>query len=235
MWIKCTDSVVEQRGADRPNEQRGPSDDGALPLGGPSAEAPPGAGAPRLDKDGEKREEELNQKRAECGLPPKRWPEGWGRGKSKDLNEMTRRGARVYQRCMSFLSVWLFRKMRILWVTLTTAPGGEPRKMAYRHKLLLSRVASQLKYRNVEYFYVRTGEGNGVLHALWAWRPAKGENRIFYIPREWLHEAWRELHGAPITKVKKFRKDAHEGRRMARYLMTQYVAGQGALQHSGGG
>ena len=73
-----------------------------------------------------------------------------------------------------------------------------------------------------------------MLHALWAWRPAKGENRIFYIPREWLHEAWRELHGAPITKVKKFRKDAREGRRMARYLMTQYVAGQDALQHSGG-
>src|SRR5437899_643371 len=78
-----------------------------------------GAGAPRLDEDGKKSHSRENTNQV-----------------------MTRRRARVYQRCMSFLSVWMHRNMRILWVTLTTAPGGQARMLAHRHMLLLRRVAS---------------------------------------------------------------------------------------------
>lgn len=64
-----------------------------------------------------------------------------------------------------------------------------------------------------EYLKVRTSEGNGVLHIVF-----KGE----YIPFEWLCDQWDDIHNSPITDIKIVKKN----KKMARYLVTQYMSGQ---------
>ena len=132
---------------------------------------------------------------------------------------------------MSFLYVWGVRHQQILWITFTTAPGGDAKKLTYRQKLLLSRIKTAFGFKDVEYFYVVTGEGNGVLHALWSWKSGRGRSGRFHIPVRWLWDAWETLHKSRGVYVKRFQEASRSGRAMARYLMTQYVAGQRAIVH----
>ena len=75
----------------------------------------------------------------------------------------------------------------MLWVTLSTAEGGNADKLTYRHKQLRQRIERQLGYDGLEYYRVRTEEGHGDLHIFWAWRVPDGERpRRFLISQEWL-------------------------------------------------
>ncbi len=135
---------------------------------------------------------------------------------------------------MSFLYVWGMRHQQILWITFTTAPGGDASKLLHRQKLLLGRIKTAFGFNNVEYFYVVTGEGNGVLHALWSWKSGRGRAGRFHVPVRWLWEAWNTLHKSRGVYVKRFQEASRSGRAMACYLMTQYVAGQRAIVRHGG-
>lgn len=65
-----------------------------------------------------------------------------------------------------------------------------------------------------EYLVVRTREGNGVLHVLY-----QGP----YLSQKWLSEQWEQLHGSPVVWI----EACHgSGKGAARYVATQYVAGQ---------
>jgi hypothetical protein len=129
----------------------------------------------------------------------------------------------VFHRFMSYLQFWEARKFQIRLMTLTTATGGDADKLVYHFRLLLRRIGREFGFRGVQYVGVRTGEGNGVLHLAIAWKGRKA----FLVPKDWLHKAWEELHGAWATAIDAYEKVGAE--RAASYAAGQYAAGQAGL------
>jgi hypothetical protein len=98
---------------------------------------------------------------------------------------------------------------------------------SHRHKRLRQRIESQLGYRGLEYYQVRTSEGHGVLHVFWAWRVPPGERfRRFWISQEWLSAQWEQIHGAPIVWIKAYKPGRRSRNRLSRYVISQYVQDQ---------
>jgi hypothetical protein len=115
----------------------------------------------------------------------------------------------------------------VLWVTLSTAEGGQADKLTYHHKQLRQRIERQLGFRGLEYYQVRTEEGHGVLHIFWAWRVPDGERaRRFWISQEWLSAQWQSLHGAPVVWIKAYQPGHRSRNRLSRYVISQYVQDQ---------
>ena len=105
--------------------------------------------------------------------------------------EWTRKQKRGYHRVRSLLWFWECHQFQVLWVTLSTAEGGDAEKLTYHHKQLRQRIERQLGFQGLEYYQVRTEEGHGVLHIFWAWRVPDGERaRRFWISQEWLSAQW---------------------------------------------
>jgi len=115
----------------------------------------------------------------------------------------------------------------VLWVCLTTAPGGDARRLAYNHQRLRQRIESVLGFKGLEFIVVKTREGHGVLHALWGWRPPPGwRGKDFYVPQKWLSEEWRRIHNAYVVWISRVRKGRRSLRRVGAYAVAQYVAEQ---------
>jgi hypothetical protein len=115
----------------------------------------------------------------------------------------------------------------VVWVCLTTAPGGDAGRLAYNHQRLRQRIEAVYGYRGLEHFTVQTSEGNGVLHIFWAWRPPPGwRGRDFYVPQGWLSREWARIHGAPIVWICRVRMGRRSLRRVGAYAVAQYVADQ---------
>ena len=141
--------------------------------------------------------------------------------------EWTRKQKRGYHRVRSLLWFWECHDFQVLWVTLSTSPGGQADQLTYRHKRLRQRIESQLGYRGLEYYQVRTQEGHGVLHVFWAWRVPPGERtRRFWISQEWLSTQWKQIHGAPIVWIKVYKPGRQSRNRLSRYVISQYVQDQ---------
>jgi len=156
----------------------------------------------------------------------------------------TRQQRRAYQRILSGLRKHKGELLR--FITLTTAKGMK-RDIRQAFKVLHERIRrltplkllkqgyitkDELKkyYPNkplnepirFEYFKVETAEGvAGVLHILYF-----GD----YIPQKWLSDVWREITGtAYIVDIRACREPVHSPKRLARYVVSQYVAGQKAF------
>jgi hypothetical protein len=72
-----------------------------------------------------------------------------------------------------------------------------------------------------EYTKVQTAEGpNGVYHV-----PYFGT----YIPQKWLSDNWQQITGAKIVDIRACQDKVRDTKRLARYVVTQYVSGQDAL------
>jgi hypothetical protein len=84
-----------------------------------------------------------------------------------------------------------------------------------------------LGYAGMQHFSIRTDEGNGVLHLLWAW---KGK-RSFYIPQAWLSDAWRSIHGACVVWVARVGGGTGDVARLSRYMVSQYCSGQAGFKY----
>ncbi|HNK76274.1 MAG: hypothetical protein K1X60_00555 [Nitrospira sp.] len=122
---------------------------------------------------------------------------------------------------------WEAHHFQVLWVTLSTAEGGQADKLTYHHKQLRQRIERQLGFRGLEYYQVRTEEGHGVLHIFWAWRVPDGERaRRFWISQEWLSAQWEGLHGAPVVWIKAYQPGHRSRNRLSRYVISQYVQDQ---------
>jgi len=74
-----------------------------------------------------------------------------------------------------------------------------------------------------DYCRTRTSEGNGVLHT-----PYFGD----YLPQAWLSKLWNDIHGAWLVDIRACKGKTYDERRLVHYIITQYVAGQSALEHS---
>jgi hypothetical protein len=141
--------------------------------------------------------------------------------------EWSRKQKRGYQRIRSLLWFWESHDFQVLWVMLSTAPGGDAKKLTYRHKLLRQRIERQLGYAGIEHYQVRTEEGNGVIHVFWAWRPQPGQRaRRFWIHQSWLAEQWEQLHGASVVWIKAYQPGRQSRNRLGRYVISQYVQDQ---------
>lgn len=160
-------------------------------------------------------------------------PDRWEEQQQERVDQADRRQrARIYQRLSTQLYWWRGHGYQVLEMTLTTAPGGDANQLAAHFAELRVRMGKEHGYHGVEFFEVQTREGNGVIHALLAWKPGEAP-RPFYVPQAWLSRTWQEIHGAPIVIVKdhfRFRphvKDAAHA--AASYLASQYLRGQQAI------
>ncbi len=54
--------------------------------------------------------------------------------------EWSRKQKRGYQRVRSLLYFWESHRFQVLWVTLSTGPGGNADKLTYHHKQLRQRI-----------------------------------------------------------------------------------------------
>jgi len=126
---------------------------------------------------------------------------------------------RQYQRLMTLLYRWESMGLSIVRLDLTTAIGGNPKLMTKHYEKLRRRIERKIGKR-VHYWWVQTEEGNGVLHTIMA---AKGS---LYVEQEWLSGEWEAIHGAKIVYIKRYKKGMYSRKRVSKYLVSQYLAGQ---------
>jgi hypothetical protein len=119
---------------------------------------------------------------------------------------------------MTILHRWEHRKMSIVWVMLTTAPGGDRKKLRVDLWELERRVQRKTGIEKIEHAVVDTTEGNGVLHILWA------AETSLYVEQAWLSEEWGKIHGATYVWINRYRRGTKG--RLSRYMVSQYMSGQ---------
>jgi len=123
---------------------------------------------------------------------------------------------RTFQRILSGLKRAAYERKRVRIITLTS-PASHPRTiaggkiLAVRFQVLRKRILRKWGCE-FEYLRLRTSEGFGVLHIIY-----KGA----FIPHSWLKKQWYDIHRAEIV----FIQALHGRKRLARYLVSNYVAG----------
>lgn len=133
--------------------------------------------------------------------------------------EWSSKQKRGYHRILSGLKKQAILGRQIRFMTLTTAN--------YRDFPMMNRHFQTLRYRidrkfgKMQYFKTKTNEGNGVLHIVYAGN---------YVPQSWLSRNWAELHGG--SRIVDIRALKGSTKRIARYLVSQYVAGQSFIRNS---
>jgi len=126
---------------------------------------------------------------------------------------------RQFQRLMTLLYRWESMSFSIVRLDLTTAVGGDQKLLTKHFQTLRRRIERKIG-RRVHYWWIQTLEGNGVLHTLMA---AEGS---LFVEQEWLSKEWEKIHGAPIVYIKRYKKGAYSRKKVSKYLVAQYLAGQ---------
>jgi hypothetical protein len=126
---------------------------------------------------------------------------------------------------MSFLTFWQAHGYMVLWVMLSSAFPGGLETLTRHFQRLREEIERKLGYEGLEFFAVKTREGNGVLHCYLAWKGA----RLFYVPQPWLSQTWERIHGARVVWVQKVKLGKGHRSRLSRYIVSQYLANQDAL------
>ncbi len=137
----------------------------------------------------------------------------------------SRQQKRVYQESMSYLTFWQAHGYMVLWVMLSSAVPGGLQTLTRHFQRLREEIERKLGFEGLEFLAVKTREGNGVIHGYLAWKGA----RVFYIPQVWLSQTWERIHGARVVWVAKVKPGKGHRSKLSRYIVSQYLAGQGAL------
>jgi excisionase family DNA binding protein len=77
------------------------------------------------------------------------------------MDEKQKRG---YHRVRSLLWFWECHQFQVLWVTLSTAEGGDAEKLTYHHKQLRQRIERQLGFRG--WSITRSGRKKGMASSI---------------------------------------------------------------------
>ncbi len=104
------------------------------------------------------------------------------------------------------------------FITLTSSEEVDSKRLNSDFEVLTKRVRRH--FGSFEYVKVKTDEGNGVIHVIYAGP---------FIPQKWLSRNWGEIHGSPIVDIRKL----YFGRGLRNYL-SSYLQGQGRLSYSWG-
>ena len=123
---------------------------------------------------------------------------------------------RVYKRCRQGMAS--HDGERCSFLTLTS-PNKESQNNPLEKSLNLLIKRIRHRFGNIEYYAVRTNEGNGVYHLLF-FGP--------YIPQKWISEQWTQLRGAWSVDIREV-GDIMCKRRVSKYIIRQYLADQVAL------
>jgi hypothetical protein len=132
---------------------------------------------------------------------------------------------RLFHRASSWSLEAGSRGCQLLWVMLSTAPGGEKKKLRVHFKSLRRKV-ERLVGAPLDVFIVSTHEGLGVLHMIWA---IKSEKAV-WIPQAWLSAEWKKIHGAEVVWISRIKKNKSSIKRVSRYMACQYLADQDQLE-----
>lgn len=143
----------------------------------------------------------------------------------------SRKQKRGYNRVLSCLQYWQSRGYQMLWVMLSSSPESESGKLAENHYRLRQMVESQ-GFPGIQHFQVRTSEGNGVLHVIWAWKAEDGfREKLFFVRQSWLSKAWDKLHCARVVWISKIGKSRRDSMQVARYCIAQYLGEQSGYEY----
>lgn len=136
-------------------------------------------------------------------------------GLVEDLEEFewSRKKKRAFHRLVSGFTRAHARGDRLRFMTLTTAVGGSVRLLRRHFQTLRKRIEHHFHFK-VQYWSIRTNEGNGVLHIVF-----KGG----FIPQKWLSDAWNSIHGAKIVDIRVLKGSP---KRLAGYLISNYLLKQ---------
>lgn len=146
---------------------------------------------------------------------------------SRPYKQWSAQQCRVFHRAKSCLAVWSSHGYKALWITLTTANNGDASSLSKHHAELRRRFERRFNYPGMEYWHIKTVEGNGVIHAFWAWKPRNGyKQRPFICPNNWLSAEWKKIHGAYITKPRRLHLHGRSANGLSRYVVNQYVVNQ---------
>jgi len=143
----------------------------------------------------------------------------------------SRKQKRGYNRVLSCLQYWHSHGYQLLWVMLSTGVDGSKSRLSDDH-YRLRRMVERLGFAGIEHFQVRTSEGNGVLHTIWAWKCPDGvRSKSFYVSQRWLSRAWLSIHDAPIVWISRIRGNKRDMFRVARYCIAQYLGEQSGYEY----
>ena len=146
---------------------------------------------------------------------------------SRDSNAFnspwSREQKRRYGQLLSWCREAQGRGCQLLRVDLTSAKVGDSELLG-RHFQELRRRAERKFHYTIEYYRIETREGFGVYHLIWA---IKCERPV-YIPQSWLSATWKEIHGAHRVWIKRMGGGKKDQNKVAKYLVSQYLAGQKA-------
>ena len=112
-----------------------------------------------------------------------------------------------------------FRALRYRFIRMT------PLKMVKQGYLSLSDVRRyypemrMTDHMRFQYVKVHTNEGYGVLHIVY---------RGSYCPYNWLVDNWFDIHLSWSVNIRLIKSDKKHNKRVAGYVVSQYVAGQGS-------
>jgi hypothetical protein len=119
---------------------------------------------------------------------------------------------RAYHRILSGLKRQKVLRRKIRFLTLTSSPASNWDQLNAHWQTLRKRIMRKWGIK-LDYWKVKTDEGYGVLHILFTGP---------YIPQSWLSAQWDQIHGAEIVDIRAMRGE----KRLTRYLIGQYLAGQ---------
>ena len=153
-------------------------------------------------------------------------------GDFKPQKEWSRQMKRGYQRIMSILNFWEGHEYQIMWLCLTSSRDSEAKLLAEHHDKLKKYVERRFGFEGIEHVSVKTTEGQGVLHILWAWKPKQGfRGQRFFVGQRWLSEKWQEIHRAKVVWISKVDKSIGSKKKLSRYCVTHYCAEQNGYKY----
>lgn len=139
---------------------------------------------------------------------------------------LTKQQKRIFCRSTSFCIEARSRGCQLFWVGLTTALGGDRKKLALHYQELRRRAERDLHYY-IEYLTIETTEGNGVLHQIWAIKTI--DNKPAWIPHPWLSGEWEDIHGAYIVHIQRMWGEDRGIYNVSRYMIQKYITNQAKL------
>ena len=133
--------------------------------------------------------------------------------------EWNKKQKRAYHRCLSGIKKWHILGKQLKFMTLTSSTWVNVDKLNLHFQTLRYRI--NRKFGRMEYFKIKTNEGNGVLHILFVGN---------YVPQSWLSQNWSKIHnGSVIVDIRALKGS---DKKLARYLVSQYVSGQSFIRLS---
>lgn len=143
----------------------------------------------------------------------------------------SRQQKRGYHRALTCMQYWRENGYQMVWVMLSSSEASDSTLLAVHHQRLREMVERR-GFPELEHYQIRTSEGHGVLHVIWAWRADGGfRDKAFWVGQRWLSETWDRLHGARIVWISRIGTHRKDMFKVARYCIGQYVSEQSGYEY----